>query len=276
MRNGKNMNKILTFTAVVAALMAVSCTPSGSNQSNQVLTKQDVDKNVREFVYPLPTAFEVTEMLNRIEAAYIIGICNDQANAERYLTESKRALNLGVYSADLCYANTYNQKTNVMEYTEVVKKLIDELDMTKAVDPELPSKLERSDNNKDESTELISETFYDCYDYLNKNGRGPVSLLVVAGSWIEGLYIATHISEYTFDNKEMVKVVMSQKDPLIKLNDLLAKYPNNSNVEPLRQALEPLVNIYSSIDEGGISLTQSDEIKKNIDVIRTGVVDYNN
>ncbi|MBR6249801.1 MAG: hypothetical protein IKR17_01240 [Bacteroidales bacterium] len=270
------MNKIITLAAIAAALTATSCTTCNQQPTEEVLTKQDVDKNVREFVYPLPTAFQVTDMLNRIEAAYILDICNDQANAERYLTESKRALNLGIYSADLCYASTYNQQANVMEYTEVIKKLIDELDMTKAVDPELPSKLEGNENNKDESTQLISEAFYDCYDYLNKNDRSPVAIMVVAGSWIEGLYIATNISEYTFENKEMVKIIMSQKEPLNKLMDLLAKYPGNNNVEPLRTALDPLHAIYNSVDESGISLEQSDNIKATISAIRKDIVDYNN
>ena len=65
----------------------------------------------------------------------------------------------------------------------------------------------------------ITKTFYDTYEYLNNNGRGSVSVLVLAGSWVEALYISTHISEDTYNNVEMIKIIMEQKEPLNKLMD---------------------------------------------------------
>lgn len=265
------LSQVVAFVAMTIAFYGCSCNQT-TNQPE--ISKQHIEENVREFVYPLPTAFEVTEMLNRIEAAYIQAICNDQNVADNYLTETKRALNLGVYSADLCYASTYNQQPTVRDYMNVISKLIDQLDMTNAVDPELPSKVEKNENDKEELTRLITDSFYDSYDYLNKNDRGPVSLLIVTGSWVEGLYITTHISEFTFDNKEMVKIVMSQKDPLIKLMELLEKYPGVESIDSIKASLQPLYEIYTSIDEGGISETQTESIKNAIDGIRNNIVAF--
>src|SRR5690606_28686195 len=90
---------------------------SGDNaESTDTLEKTRVEQDVREFVYPLPTTFEVTEMLNRIGAAYILTLSNPVSNVERYLTEKAKAINLGVYSADLSYASTYNQKQATIDY----------------------------------------------------------------------------------------------------------------------------------------------------------------
>ena len=44
------------------------CSDNGSTGS-AAIDRQSIETNVREFVYPLPTAFEVTEMLNRIGGA---------------------------------------------------------------------------------------------------------------------------------------------------------------------------------------------------------------
>lgn len=260
--------------AMIAAVALTSCSSSNNNQKQDMMSKQNVEENVREFVYPLPTAFEVTEMLNRIEAAYISVICNEQSAYDKYLTEDKRALNLGIYSADLCYASTYNQQQNVKEYMDVISKLIDALDITKAIDPELPSKIENNENNKDELTSLISESFYDLYDYLNRNDRGPVSLLVVTGSWVEGLFITTHISENTFENKEMVKILLSQKDPLIKLMELLNNYKGNANIDSVIEQLTPLYTTYTSIDDSGITEAQTEDIRNAVDAVRSEIVKY--
>ena len=254
--------------------MAVAgCQCSNNNNNADVMSKQNVESNVREFVYPLPTAFEVTEMLNRIEAAYIQAICNAPENVDKYLTEDAKALNLGIYSADMSYSSTYNQHQSVVDFMNVSRKLIDGLDMTAAIDPELPEKVERNENNKDELIKLISESFYDAYDYLNKNNRGAISMLIVAGSWVEGLYITTHISDDTFNNKEMVKIILSQKDPLVKLSELLDKYPNVEYVASLNAELKPLYDIYNNIEEGSITESQLENIKNSVDQIRTKIIE---
>lgn len=271
------MNKI-TFLAAAAGAAAIlaGCTCNQNTTTGDVLTREEVGKKVYEFTYPLPTAFEITEMLNRIDANYILDICNEQTNADKYLTEKKRALNLGVYSADICYASTYNQKQTVMDYMDIIGKLIDNLDMSTAVDPELPQKIENSENNKEELTDLITESFYDSYEYLNRNERAEVSLLIVAGSWVEGLYLATHISEFTFDNKEMVKIVMSQKAPLLNLMELLNKpeFDNNAVVDEIKAELKPLNDIFNAVTEGGMSETQLQSIKEEVGKTRTEMVSF--
>lgn len=267
------MKVAASIMGVAAVVGTIGCTVQGSQDKTNVMTRENVEQNVREFVYPLPTAFEVTEMLNRIEAAYILDICNDKGNVDKYVTEAKRAMNMGVYSADLCYASTYNQHAQVMEYTQTIRAMVDALDMTAAVDPELAVKMESNENNKDGMTELISNSFYDAYDYLNKHGRGPISLMIVGGSWVEGLYIATHISDDTFDNKEMVKILLSQKEPLEKLVALLDQNIADANLKTLREKLEPLFSIYSNTDETSISDEQMQNIKKEADVVRAFIVE---
>ena len=133
--------------------------------------------------------------------------------------------------------------------------------------------MEDNENNKEVMTELISNSFYDSYDYLNKHGRGPVSLMIVGGSWVEGLFIATHISDDTFDNKEMVKIVLSQKEPLVKLVELLDKSTSDANIKQLREKLEPLYAIYSKVESNSISAEQMEEIKKEVRVARQFIVE---
>lgn len=266
---------VLSASAIVAAMAMSSCSSKQTNNNSEApISKEAVAGDVRDFVYPLPTAFQVTDMLNEIGADYMITICNDETAVDKYLTEAKRAVNLGIYSADVCYASTYNQHQNVVKYMDVIRKLIDDLDMTKSVDPELPSKIENNENNKDELSSIITDSFYDSYEYLNKNDRGPVSLLIVSGSWIEGLFLSTHISEYTFNNKEMVKITLTQKEPLEKLMSLLDKYKGNESIDDMRNDLKPLYEIYMSVAENGISEAQCESIRDAVETIRTKAVSY--
>lgn len=265
-------SKLLGISFIIGVSILVASCNSGNKSSQKSnapeIKKENVEKEVREFVYPLPTSFEVTEMLNRIEAAYILSLSNPVSNTEKYLTEKSQALNLGVFSADLSYASTYNQEQETVDYMNASKKLIDELDIAAALDQSLLQKIEDNLNNKDELVNLITNSFYDTYEYLNKNDRGSVSLLVLSGSWVEALYISTHISEDTFNNKEMVAIIMKQKEPLMKLMGLLKQQSSNPDVKVTMEDLKILQEIYDSIDAGSITEEQLSAIVDNVAVVR--------
>lgn len=275
----KTLFSQLPIAIVLFAIVLVSACSGGSKKNNQddsIITeikKETVKENVSEFVYPMPTAFEVTEMLNRIGASYILSLSNPAENAEKYFTEKSKALNLGIYSADLSYASTYNQKQNAIDYMNASNKLIEELGFEDAVDKELPEKIEAVENDKDALIDLISNTFYSTYEHLNKNSRGSVSVLVLAGTWIEGLYIATHISEDTYNNVEMVKIVMEQKAPLAKLMDIIEAHAENADITEVKEALTPLYNTFESIDEGSITQDQMMAITEQVAVVRDAIVE---
>ncbi len=275
----KKFVNIVPVVIVVFSLIIISACSGGCNKgknSDSVLTqikKEQVKEDVADYIYPLPTAFEVTNMLNRIGASYILSLSNSSENSDKYFTEKSKALNLGIYSADLSYASTYNQKQIAIDYMNVSNKLIEELGFSEAIDKDLLSKIEKVENDKEKLIELISSTFYTTYEYLNKNDRGTVSLMVIAGSYVEALYIATHISEDTYNNVEMIKIVMEQKEPLNKLMGLLEDANSNDNIADVFGSLNILNEIYSNLEEGSITQEQMMAIATEVAVVRAAMVE---
>jgi len=267
---------VLVLMAIILVFPACKMGRKSSGNDSAAsgeLDKARVEKDVREFVYPLPTSFEVTEMLNRIGAAYILTLTNPVANVEKYLTEKSKAINLGIYGADLSYASTYNQKQEVISFMDVSKRLIDALNISGAISPDIVEQVEAYQDDKDKLVEIITNSFYDTYEYLNRTDRGSVSMLVLAGSWVEALYISTHISQDTYNNKEMVKIVMDQKASLNKLVSLMEVVKDNAAVAETLSLLANIHAIYNSIEEGAISKDQMDAIVKEINVVRTKMVE---
>jgi len=267
---------ITLITSVVLLLTSCNMKRKSSGdgpQDGAVLEKTTVEEKVREFVYPLPTAFEVTEMLNRIGAAYILTLSNPVSNVERYLTEKSKALNLGIYSADLSYASTYNQKQSVIDYMDVSKKLIDALNISGAISQDVIEQVEANQDNKDELVNIITNTFYDTYEYLNQANRGSVSLLVLAGTWVEGLYIVTHITENVYYNKEMVTIIMKQKASLDTLMELMQVAKDDPAVAETISELLPLYNTYLAVENDAITEAQVLFITKEIYRVRNKMVE---
>jgi hypothetical protein len=266
----KRYFKPIAFSVAVSAA-AMTFNACNSGQQAPKANRSEIEKEVKEIVYPLPTSFEVTEMLNRIGASYIIGVSNPVANASKYMSEKSQAMNLGVYGSDLSYASTYRQRQEIVDYMTASRQLIEELNISAAIDPEIIDKLEANADNKDALVKIISDSFYNTYSFLQKNDRSGVSALIMAGSWVEALYIATHISEDTYNNKEMVKIVMDQGVTLKKLLDILAKDAANKDVAETINDLAPLKAIYESIN-GGISEEQLGSITKEVQTLRAKIV----
>ncbi len=274
------MKKSSKFWGVTSLLLAViiglaSCN-SSSKKSQKTesaqIEKEEVETKVREFVYPLPTSYEIVEMLNKIEAAYIFDLVNNPANADKYTTEKSLALNLGIFGGDLSYASTYNQRQETINFIEASKKMLDGLDLTAAVREDLPEQIEANEDNKEALVELITNSFYDTYDFLHANNRAPISALVMVGAWVEGLYIATHISEETFNSKEMVEIILKQKEPLIKLMEILSTYKENQAIVETIEDLSNMANIFAGIESTAITQEQMKQIADESLKIRKKII----
>lgn len=266
----------LIILGLIFALNITGCKPvdkkaAKETQTEKPLLKKAIAKEVKDVVYPLPTTFELTSMLNRIGADYILGISNSTENADKYFTEKSRALNLGIYSADLSYASTYHRKQETMLFLKASKKIIDNLEITSAYNKTLVSDVEKNLDNKEELIKIITNSFYDTYSFLNKNGKANLSLFVVSGSFIEGLYIATHISDNTFTNPEIVKVIYDQKDSLERLLKVLQPEAQDPNIASLIKDFNDLKASYDKI-EGSMTKPQLEEITASIHKLRETIV----
>ena len=270
---------ISRYTMILFALAfgVVACKPvdkkkSDEQQTVKPLLKKAIEKEVKDVVYPLPTTFELTSMLNRIGADYILGLSNSSENADKYFTEKARALNLGVYSADLSYASTYRRKQETMLFLKASKTLIDNLEITSAYNETLAEEVEKNLDDKDQLVKVITNSFYDTYEFLNKNGKANLSLLVVSGSFIEGLYIATHISENTFANPEIVQIIFDQKASLEKLLLVLEPEVKDPNIAALVEDLKGLKASYDKIVDGSMTEPQLNEIIASVGKLRDKIV----
>lgn len=246
--------------------------PVDNTSSEAKLDKKDLKQKVRDVIYPLPTAFEVTEMINKVEASYIIGLSNETSNVDKYFTDKDRAINLGVYSADLSYASTYNMKQEVMNYMDASQNLVVEIGITGAFSVDFVDQVEKNIDNKDVLVDLITGSFYDTYEYLVKNNKEDLSLLVLAGTWVEAMYISCNISETVYNNPELVKIILHQKSSLNELIKLLAPHNEHETIQSILTDLKPIKEIYDRVDEKSITESQLKSIIQQVSSIRNKII----
>jgi hypothetical protein len=259
----------------VAIFIFVGCKPkqekepAAAKETSEETTKEAVIKEISG--YPIPTSFEVTKMLNEVGAPYILSISNSSENVGNYFSQKEKALNLGVYSADLSYASTYMMKQETMLYLEASKRLTDEMEISSAFNLTYFERIENNLENGDSLISIISDSFYDTYNYLTENEKDKLAILVMAGSWIEGLYITAQIALTTDDNIKFLEIIAHQKNSLNKLLEVIDPLKEDEDITEIYSSLTDLKKLYDTIKEK-ITGKQLEEISNSIETLRNNIV----
>lgn len=259
----------------VISMLTYGCGSSGSKEesSDSAESTTVLEKIEREFKYPIPTAYQVTQLLQDAEASFVLGITNSPENVDRYETQKDKALNLGIYGADLSYASTYNRQEETMAFLNASKQLVDDLQLSSVFTPTMVGRVENNLTNKDSLILIVTESFYDTYEYLNKNGQNKTSLLVVTGSWIEGLFITSQLAISSNYDPRIMDIVSKQKAPANQLFDLLSEHLGDNDVSEVLPFLNYLKNTFATIDSNTpLTQEQLDDIFSNVDKTRGAIV----
>lgn len=255
MRFAKVLNRnfilVISLIALMGTLTLTGCKSKGKGSDESDSLKDfdsDVVKKVERVFYTLPSPFELAQMLKRAGAKYIFDILNPVENVHKYSTEKSKALNLGVYGADLSYASIYDQTQETMLFLSCSKELSDGLGISSALKQTLIDRIEQNIDNRDSLLQIISDSFYDTDEFLKQNERPTTAVLVLVGGWIEGLHIATRLAEITKDNKEIIQRIGEQKYSLDNVVALMEVYAEHPNIHDLYIEMKDLKKIYDEAE----------------------------
>ena len=256
---------------MISFIFLTSCNSCKSRVAEKQQEKSEleqvdtIENQIEENVYPLPTSAEVIKMLTDLEVGYIIGISNPVENTKKYFSSTKRAINMGVYGADLSYATLYNMQQMVINYLDAIRSLSNELNMSKIYNAALYDSIKKNYDNKDELVRILTDAFNDTYVYLADNDQQPLALLVVGGAWVEGMYLTTHVSEAAYQVAGISKVLLEQKKSFELFLEITKPYANDPSVSDFVAKLDPIKKVYEGL---GTSLTE-----ENIKDITVAITD---
>lgn len=248
-----------------------------TSEQKQAKTTEPMEESAKEAVieelsgYPIPTSFEITKMIYEAGASYIISLSNPVQKVGEYISRKEKALNLGVYGTDLSYASTYMMKQETMQYLESSRKLIEEMEITTAFNVDYAGRVENNLDNRDSLILIISDSFYDTWNYLTQNEMDELAILILSGSWIEGLYITANIALTAKDNTKFLEVIANQKNSLGKLIEVMDPLKNAENVADIYKGLLDLSKVYEQV-EGTLNEEQLEQVLNIIEPLRKSIV----
>ncbi|MCU4163137.1 hypothetical protein [Carboxylicivirga caseinilyticus] len=253
------LKKFTYLTLTLAGVFLMTACGGSSNKggsSSDELTFNDSLANtaplelsqevMSDVIQNISSPVEMAALIKSTGVEFSQRILNSTNQTDQYNTSFKRALNLGVYSADLGYINTFDKNTIVIDYLVAVKSLAEGIKVGQFFDFNSLKRLATNSNNLDSLMQISISSFNKMDSYLRSQNRSNVSSLIITGAWIEGLYITGKVIEQTND-ENLIKRIGEQKDIINILEIILKNYSSQPNFSELADQLGNLKEAYKDV-----------------------------
>ena len=245
----KSMINYASYFVIAVALSACGTSSTETDNIDTDTTQMNKvrDNKAQEVFYSIPSPVETISLLKSAGAKYNPSFLNPVENVPHYSSITEKALNLGIYGSDLSYTSMFDQTQESMLYLRCANKLATSLGISGAFDENTTTRIEANMQNRDSLLSIISDSYWTTDTYLKENGQPGISGLIIAGGWIEGLYIGTQIATIT-KNEALVTRIGEQKLSLQNLISLLETYKaDNVGIAEVLKDLQELNVVYGNV-----------------------------
>lgn len=259
------LNRLNLTTLALAGVVMLSSCGGGSTKEESSSdagsefdsAKEKIAADVEKVLKDLPPPSEVPYLLLQAGADFNQNVINDitAEKLEAYQKdESTAALNLGVYATDIGYLASYEKSELALDYMGECQKLAAPVGVADAIDYGMIARFESNMENKDSLSAVINDVMAKSGERLSELDELNSAALLLAGSWVEGIYVSTQIVQnYPTDLPEearnliltdLVKVIIQQKTSLNDLLKVMNDVPESAEVNNMKDELGKIKAIY--------------------------------
>ncbi len=282
--NKLNYYKSLFLIVLLATGIITSCTEdtpvtddAADTDTLTVDTKEtNNDKASSNFdAIKLPSPVELYIFLWEDDVKFDKTLLNPVEKVANYITTDQKAINFGIYSSDLAYCTVFGKNQETFNYFTTAKQIADDLGLMEGFDETFAKKIDENINNADSLYKFSTESYSMAINYLEGIEQDNLLPFIIAGAWLESLYIAINsIKEFSVDNPTVMRVA-EQQMLLENLTDYLKTLNEDAQIQDLYNKLVNLQNSYDLLYdniEDIMTEEQFNEIKTKVNNLRNGFV----
>lgn len=199
-----------------------------------------------DIIQSIPSPLEVSFLIKDLGVKYDKTSLNSSDKISNYNTNYRKALNLGIYSTDLGYANVYGQTQDALYYVGSVKDMADGLNIGQFFDFSTIKRLASNDSNLDSLLLITTTNFEKINQYLQQQDRANLSILILTGGWLEALHLTCEVVK-KYPNETLRERVGEQKVILGQLLSLLKYYESDPSIKALIADLNVMKKQYDNV-----------------------------
>ena len=252
--NEYNIVSMKKIIYIISILFAFSCDNSDEKSDmNMLKANEDSSKVISisrtvldEMMRTLPSPIEVANIITKTNKNFNKDILIPTNISENIPDKHSQALLLGGLGVDLGYLNLNDKTIYVINYLEAIRNVSKELKVDQYFDFSMLSNLAKNRNNVDSLISLSTKNFNQIDEYLRTQNRGDLSVLILIGSWVEGMYMFNDIATKN-PNDDIIKRIGEQKIIIDNIFSILIKIENIEYYKSLKEKLMPLKTTYDKI-----------------------------
>jgi len=270
------------FLVVLAAIISFLIFQPSEKQPEEVniedVTEASLMKDAKptgnifkynNIVFSLPSPYQISLLIEKSGISYNRDLLNKTSKASDYVDNFSRAINFGVYGSDLGYINIYGQTQDAASYFAVLKIISQDIGLYDAMNKPTIKRIENNIENRDSLLVIVSNTYRNIDNYLKKNNRENTGALILAGGWIESIYLLTQQIKDHPQQKLMTRI-SEQKRPLENLIKLLVPYSNESkNYYFIVDRLIDLAYTFDEIEEQYTYVAPITDSHKKLTIVKS-------
>jgi len=219
------------------------------------------DGKAQNIFYSIPSPIELAQLIQKAGATYNKDLLNPIENVTKYNSNSSKALNLGIYGADLSYTSVFDNNTQEsILYLNCTRKLAESLGVGNAFDEKTMDRMQANTGKKDSLFSIISDSYMTTDEMLKESQRQNASALVIAGGFIEGIYLGTQLAKTSKKGADIINRIAEQKGTLDNVIGLLSSGEQDAAVTAILDDLKALQTIFSEVK---VSTESAASVKTN-------------
>jgi hypothetical protein len=253
------MNRIVIALVLCFVCCFYSC--NGPNNEKDVFAAPDsvvsdsaleiAQETMQGIIQNVSSPLEMASLIKSSNAPFSRGYIAKTKHLDDYELSFDCALSLGILGADLGYLNLYGKTGSVVSHLTAIKNLSESLGVGQFFDFDLIKRLATNDENLDSLIYVSISSFNEMDQYLRDNNRSNLSSLIIAGVWVESIYLATQVMN-DYPNQEISERIGEQK---LILDDLIIILDNYRQDDQFKQLVAKLQDIKSNYDNVVITIT---------------------
>ena len=203
--------------------------------------------NVGGQVFAVNSPIQMADLIAKSNATFQGEKINPTSNAEGYTSIFQKALNMGIYGADLGYLTVYKVTDKSASYLKAVRGLANDIGLGTAFNDKLAAQINDAMSDEGKMLKLVSEAYKTADDYLKENQKDDIASLVIVGGWLESTYLACNVAMETNDQK-IIERIADQHTNLSTILKMLKQFRSDEDYDDLAVELEDLQSLFEQID----------------------------
>ena len=236
----------------IAALILTACGQRPSEKLEVDMDETEAgelqisSETMNEIIQNIASPIEVAALISSLNIPFSTSYLADPENLSTSTTSFEMAYSLGALSADLGYLNMYEKTGTAVNYLSSINRLADALQIGQFFDFATIKRLATTSSDLDSLMFISINSFNNMDDYLRETDRSNLSALMIAGVWMEGLFLATQVAVQN-SSEELKTMIGEQK---LILNDLLLvlnNYKNETVIKGFIDDFETIKRAYADV-----------------------------